>query len=96
MPGPPLHRVDLTGGPRTALVIPDGAVPDGPGFEYARVDVPASADRYRLVASIVLAEAARQLGIRPATRPRRFAYESTLTLVPPDADLVHPDELLAY
>lgn len=96
VPGPPLHRVDLTGGPRTALVIPDGTVPEGAGIQYARVDVPASADRYRLVASIVLAEAARQLGIRPATRPRRFAYESTLTLVPPDSDLVHPDELLAY
>lgn len=96
VPGPPLHRVDLTGGPRTALVIPDGTVPEGAGVEYARVDVPGGNDRYRLVASIVLAEAARQLGIRPATRPRRFAYESTLTLVPPEADLVHPDELLAY
>lgn len=104
--GPPLHRVDLTG---ALLVIPDeetggwdGGGDDGRAggaTEFARVEVPAAGYRYRLVASIVLAEAARQLGIRPAAgRPARdrFAHGSTLTLDRPDADLVTPSELLAY
>jgi hypothetical protein len=89
--GPPLHRVDLTGS-RTAIVIPDTDCEEGD----ARVEVPGPGSRYRLVASIVLAEVARQLGLRPAARPRRFAYESTLALVSPDADLVPADDLLTY
>lgn len=99
--GPPLHRVDLTG---ALLVIPDEETGGyaGGATEFARVDLPGGGHRYRLVASIVLAEAARQLGIRPAGGPAgrpvraRFAHESTLALTPPDADLVTPSELLAY
>jgi hypothetical protein len=75
--GPPLHRVDVTGGNNTVVVIPDeDAVGHNenwrqlaPRTEFARVDLPAAnfPYRYRLVASIVLAEVARQLGA-PAGR----------------------------
>ena len=62
------HRPDRPG---TVLVIPDT---DGweprPGTEFARVAVPGVAGRYRLLTGIVLAEAARQLGIRAAAVPR--------------------------
>jgi hypothetical protein len=54
--------------------------------------------RYRLVASIVLAEIARQLGARrtPPAR-RRFTYESALPLgAPAEVDLVTPQELHLY
>ncbi|MDW5323638.1 TrmH family RNA methyltransferase [Plantactinospora sp. KLBMP9567] len=110
--GPPLHRVDLTGGPETLLVIPDeeatGPAEDwrrlGPRVEFARLEVPAAGVpyRYRLVAAIVLAEVARQLGTRASGRtgpaPRhRPRYDSSLTLVDsPDAELVIPAELEAY
>lgn len=99
--GPPLHRADLTGA-GTVLVIPDG---DGwnapPGAEFARVAVPGEPGRYRLRTGIVLAEAARQLGIRRsgAARPARrgLSYGSLLGHgTPPDADLVHPWELIRY
>jgi tRNA G18 (ribose-2'-O)-methylase SpoU len=110
--GPPLHRVDLAGGPHTLLVLPDEEAPEpdqdwrrpGRTLEFARVELPRLdfPYRYRLVASIVLAEAARQLGTRstgrPAGRPRhRLSYESTLTLgAPTDIDLVTPVELREY
>jgi tRNA G18 (ribose-2'-O)-methylase SpoU len=110
--GPPLHRVNLAGGARTALVIPDeGALgPDqdwqrlGGTLEFARVALPRPnfPYRYRLIASVVLAEATRQLGIRstgrPAHRPRNpLTYESTLTFgAPTDIDLVTPLELHEY
>ena len=99
--GPPLHRTELTG-PGTVLVIPDGdGWEPGPGTEFARVAVPGIAGRYRLVSGIVLAEAARQLGVRTAagSRPPRrgVSYGSGLDLtVPADADLVQPWELTDY
>jgi hypothetical protein len=110
--GPPLHHTQLVGGRRTLLVVPDeDAV--GPGedwqrlgdaVEFARVAFPGNAVgyRYRLVASIVLAEVARQLGPRsrtgrPASPGPRPAYQSTLVLDPAhDVDLVTAEELRAY
>jgi tRNA G18 (ribose-2'-O)-methylase SpoU len=99
--GPPLHRAELTG-PGTMLVIPDG---DGwepsPGAEFARVALPGEPGRYRLLTGIVLAEAARQLGIRTTKDPhpprRGLSYGSALgQTVLPGTDLVHPWELMRY
>lgn len=109
--GPPLHRVNLAVGPRTVLVVPDeealGPHEDwqrlGGTLEFARVDLPRPdfPYRYRLVASIILAEAARQLGTRPTGRParppRQPTYESALTLdAPTNAEVVTPQELFRY
>ena len=101
--GPPLHRTDLADGPGTLLVIPDlftVAGQDweqlGPAVEFARVP---PSDRYRLTASIVLAEAARQVGSRTPGRPARGGprYRSALDLVPPgEVDLLTPAELISY
>jgi tRNA G18 (ribose-2'-O)-methylase SpoU len=108
--GRPVSEVNLAGGRDTLLVIPDE---DGVGkvdwssvggrIESARIDLPV-ADfpyRYRLIASIVLAEAARQIG-RPAVAgrpaPRRgLTYESALELIAAGAqDVVSPVELRTY
>ncbi|GIG91986.1 TrmH family RNA methyltransferase [Plantactinospora endophytica] len=111
--GPALHRVALTGGPDTLLVIPDERSPGldedlrrlGPRVEYARVEVPAVGFgyRYRLVAAIVLAEVARQLGAGTAAgrsgTPARHGlrYDSALDLVDvPGTELVTPAELATY
>jgi hypothetical protein len=84
--------VDLTGGPNTLLVLPDEQDYDaldltqlGSRVEFARVPLPATVFpyRYRLVASIILAESARQIGSptnarRRPTRLRRLSYESAI------------------
>jgi hypothetical protein len=97
---------------RRLLVIPDeeGGDPVGdwpmPGgrAEFARVELPVTgfAYRYRLLAGIVLAEAARQAGAGSAGRPvgprgHRPGYASALALADPgDAGLVSVDELYRY
>jgi len=101
--GQPLHRTELTG-THTVLVIPDG---DGwkprPGTEgeFARVAVPGELGRYRLLTGIVIAETARQLGIRTARTPRPprrgLSYGSVLgQTAPPETDLVQPWQLTEY
>ncbi len=108
--GPPLAGVDLAGGRDTLLVLPDE---DGLGefdwaslggrLEFARVALPTNAFpyRYRLLASIVLAEAARQIGRpvvagRPAPR-RGLTYESALEVASAGAwEAVSPAELRSY
>jgi tRNA G18 (ribose-2'-O)-methylase SpoU len=109
--GPPLHRVELAGGRDTLIVIPDGEQDDPLGWGYlgsrvdlARIDTPVDRDpsRYRLTASIVLAEASRQIGHRPAGRPplperKAVTYESALeTVAVAAADVVAPETLRAY
>ena len=109
--GPVLHRVDLAAGRNTLLVLPDEEHKRAvdwrslaPKVEFARVALPAEdfPYRYRLVASIVLAEAARQVGraaaAEPIRRPRRgLTYESALTVAATDeADVVLPDELMVF
>ena len=108
--GPTLHRVDLAAGPSTLLVLPDEEALQvewegiAPKVDFARVELRSASFpyRYRLIASIVLAEAARQIGRMPAAaRPRpagrRFAYESALErLALQAADLVAPEELLEF
>jgi hypothetical protein len=99
--GPPPHRTELTG-PRTVLVVLDGdGWQPGPGAEYVRVALPGVPGRYRLLTGIVLAEAARQLGIRatkaPRTPRRGLSYGSVLDQTTPrDTDLVQPWELTQY
>jgi tRNA G18 (ribose-2'-O)-methylase SpoU len=109
--GPLLHRVDLAAGRNTLLILPDEERERdvdwrsmAPKVEFARVALPAEdfPYRYRLVASIVLAEAARQIGravaAEPIRRPRRgLTYESALDLAASaEADIVLADDLRAY
>ena len=108
--GPRLSDVDLAGGRDTILVIPDengtGEVDWGSlggRTDFARVELPVTTSpyRYRLVASIVLAEAARQIG-RPAVvgrpAPRRgLTYESALEVAAAGGgEVVSPSELREY
>jgi len=110
--GRPLRRARRDRGPRQLLVIPDQAglaleQEDwrrlGDAVELLEIELPAAefAPRYRLVATITLAEAARQVGQRApgAPRPRRPTpvYESALRLLAAEqGELVHLDELEAY
>lgn len=109
--GPPLRRVDLTGGPNCLLVLPDEEQSDqpdwgrlGPHVEFVRVDLPTITHpyRYRLTASIILAEAARQLGpVAPSVKPDRcgrgLTYESALPVVSTAVvDLIYAAELRTY
>jgi hypothetical protein len=107
--GPPLRRVNLARRD-TLLVIPDeggAALRDVGGLDealFARIDLPVRGFpyRYRLVATIAIAEAARQTGLRPAGQPmlrgrRGLTYESVLSTVSPTgAQEVDPAELRAY
>jgi hypothetical protein len=79
-PGEPLDRVDLARGPEQLIVLadPSGAQPTEPEpaqlarrTRRVRVGLPlaSASHRFRLLASIVLAEIARQVGTRP--RPQR-------------------------
>jgi tRNA G18 (ribose-2'-O)-methylase SpoU len=109
--GPLLHRVDLAAGRNTVLVIPDEGHERrdewrslAPKVEFARVALPVEdfPYRYRLIASIVLAEVARQIGravaAEPTRRPRRgLTYESALTgAATAEADVVLPEDLREY
>ncbi|MBI2920540.1 MAG: hypothetical protein HYY18_05600 [Planctomycetes bacterium] len=78
-PGVPLHRADLAGGPRQLLAIPDESDSVAAAQDWSRLgavvkpvhlDLPGGTHpyHYRLIASIVLAEAARQVGRRPHER----------------------------
>jgi hypothetical protein len=99
--------VDPAGGRDTLLAIPgEGATGEfdcaslGQRNEFARIEVSATSFpfRYRLVAGIVLVEAARQIG-RPAVagqpvRRRGLTYESALEVAAAaGAEVVWPDEL---
>jgi len=109
--GPPLHRADLTGGRSTLLVVPDEEVVStadwaqlGGRIEVARLSLPATTFpyRYRLVASIILAEAARQIGAPTGARPRSYgrrglSYESAIdTAAAAPADAVTFEQLREY
>jgi hypothetical protein len=105
--GPPIHRVNLVGRD-TIVVIPDegnALLQNGSGaFEPARIDLGAHQFpyRYRLIASIAIAEAARQTGFRPPGVPkmprrRGLTYESVLSTVPTGrGQEVDPVVLKAY
>lgn len=111
--GVPLRKLDLARGPRQLIVIPDEAHLDqeregwavaGVQPRIARIDLPAAdaARRYRLVATIAMAEIDRQVGARePAARaPRRpLAYDRGFApagIAGDAGELVPFTELLAY
>jgi tRNA G18 (ribose-2'-O)-methylase SpoU len=111
--GTALHRASLAGGPRQLVVIPDemGVNADQEDWErlgkrvrFVQLDAPAAefAYRYRLVATIALAEVARQVGQRPrvplvrAAR-ERVIYDRALALLAAEVgEVVYLDELGDY
>jgi tRNA G18 (ribose-2'-O)-methylase SpoU len=102
--GSPINRETLTRGRRQLIVVgcsPDDVAPaTSANVRIATLGLkPIAQPPLRLVASIVLAEIARQVG-RPATAPRvsRAArYDREITLVAAgEMLLIDPEELLAY
>lgn len=101
----PLHRVDLARGPGQVLVIPDQDLPAedmrrvAPRVRVAGVDLPGAGGRYRVLASVALAEAARQVGLvaprRGPGRQRPPSYGHALEAVSaqPEGQLVLLSEL---
>jgi tRNA G18 (ribose-2'-O)-methylase SpoU len=95
--GIPLDKANLASGPRQVLVIPDESHIDlsnepwerlGANVQFAQIKVPSSqyAYRYRLFASIALAEAARQIGQRPVKPGAKvirqgLVYDSSLAVL---------------
>jgi len=108
--GPPLHRVDLARGARQLIVIPDENTShvDSVAFERngrrlraARLDLPQPFPyHYRLIASIVLAEIARQVGTRVPREGRRRERPEYLLQLPlaleAAGESVSLDDLGAY
>jgi tRNA G18 (ribose-2'-O)-methylase SpoU len=110
--GVPLAKADLARGPRQLIVVPDESRMDAKleGLRdprFARVELPFAdaARRYRLVATIVMAEVDRQVGTRSAPGPRRRApyqvptYDRALGQtvgVEAAGELVPFEELLGY
>jgi hypothetical protein len=81
--GEPLERVDLARGSRQLIVIPDESAPEAPQLSriarqvrHVRLNLPASRceTRLRLIASIVFAEVARQVGVRQRQGRLRDAF----------------------
>lgn len=111
--GAPLHRIDLAGGPSQLVVIPDESRGDaasedwshlGQRVELARLAQPGEhfTYRYRLPATIALAEIARQVGRRQRLdrqpTPRRPVYDHQLEALAASGagELVHWDDLASY
>jgi len=109
----PLHRAPLAAGPRGLLIVPDETAMDldaepwerlGARVRFARLDLPAKSFpyHYRLIASIVLAEAARQVGqrVRAPGRPPRAEpwYDRGLRFLAAEAagEVIDLAELAAY
>lgn len=110
--GIPLHRADFAQGPRQLVAIPDERDANASDQDWGRLGVPVKSVRlelpggcrpyhYRLIASIVLAEVARQVGRRPDERGRapqgEPVYGRTLRLLDKSqGETVSHAELLAY
>jgi hypothetical protein len=109
----PLHKANLSRGPQQLLVIPDEGGMDveaidwqqlGKTVNFVHLDLPSHeyAYRYRLAATIVLAEAARQVGKKahiPSGRrtPGEPFYDSALALMAEAAgETVYLQDLEAY
>lgn len=107
--GPELHALPRIADRGTLVVVPDEPHPSidwerlAPTVAFGRIALPVvrPRHRYRLVASIVLAEVSRQVG-RPSARKapgrrRRLTYRSAIELVASGAgELIDVDELAAY
>lgn len=110
--GGSLHRTSLAAGPRQLLVLADESRLEvecedwsrlARTVRFAHLDLPARdfAYHYRLVASIALAESARQIGRASAQRPegrRRYpTYDSaTLLLDEAEGEIVDLDDFVDY
>ena len=109
--GPPLHRANFTGGPSQLGVISDeggSATPEdlsrfGGQVDFAHLRLPTSEFpyHYRLVASVALAEIARQVGRRPTVKvpagPRPPIYDSALEeLAETSGEMVRMEDLGDY
>ena len=112
--GAPLHRLNLARGGSQVIIVPDDLGQAGPIPEWsqlARTVVPARLDvavdagacRYWLLASVVMAEVARQVG--RSARPRRRSpaqptgpprYDSLARLAPTLGEVMRLDELSGY
>jgi hypothetical protein len=109
----PIHRTNLAKGPKQLLVIADESTLDvsdaawnrlGQQVRFVHLDLPRHdfAYHYRLIASIALAEAARQVGQAartPVGRVKRQgpSYESALSLLPAEAgEIVYLEGLSRY
>jgi hypothetical protein len=93
--GDPLHRANLARGARQLIAIPDESAVQleaenwdrlGGTVRFVHLDLPTADFQYhfRLIASIALAEIARQVGVaaRPTSgRPRRLRYDRALALL---------------
>jgi tRNA G18 (ribose-2'-O)-methylase SpoU len=103
--GTPLHAANLARGPRQLIVLPDtSAALDeedwsrfAPTVRFVRLDLssPTSTCRYRLLATIALAEIARQAG-RPSRLPvrspgRKPLYDAALPVTVPEAGEILTD-----
>lgn len=112
--GTPLHRAALARGDRQLIAIPDESVIDvaaedwsriGRDVRLVRVDLPTTefVYHYRLIATIALAEVARQVGQRLAAgggpsharRPLRYASELAVTTELP-GETVFLEDLFDY
>ncbi len=111
--GTPLHRAQLAGGPRQLIVLADESAVDfdtqdwhrlGHEMSFVHLDLPASAFSYhfRLVASIALAEIARQVGQPPRRIPGKPpqtepVYDRSLRLLDAaEGETVFLDDLEDY
>jgi hypothetical protein len=110
--GVPLHRANLAGGRSQLLVVPDEgridpAIEDwsrlGAKVEFAHLRLPVAefTYRYRLAATVGLAEISRQVGRRPDYRlppaPRPPVYDHKLAgLVRATGELARFEDLLGY
>jgi tRNA C32,U32 (ribose-2'-O)-methylase TrmJ len=108
-----LGRSNLARGPRQLLVIPDEDTTDMSPEAWQRLGrrvrflgieglVPGSPRQYRLIASIALAEAARQIGRRPREIPERARrpapyYNASLGIIADESgETVYLEELEDY
>ncbi len=110
--GVPLHRVDLARGARQAIAIPDQSAIDidkedwsrlARHVTFAHLELPGRefTYHYRLIATIVLAEVARQVGCppRPSVGPSRLtpSYDSSVDLATSQlGEAVYLEDLLQY
>jgi len=110
--GVPLHRANFAGGPNHLVVIPDESQIDvttadwsrfGPNIKFAHLSLPNTEFpyRYRLIATIALAEISRQVGRPPAAKapaaPRPPIYDHNLGRIAETVgELIALDDLMSF
>jgi hypothetical protein len=111
--GRPLHRTNLARGANQLIVIPDESELRldgedwerfGQHIEFTHLDLPGATFvyHYRLIASIAMAEVARQVGQKPrkpGRQPRegRLQYDKALQpRMEPQGEIVYLEDLMEY